>query len=177
MPKFEIIEGRPYHCGQIVRRLRAEHRTAMIGVNAHREISDRFATSSFRRAWLIDGDLCALGGVVGGALSSVGYIWLALSQLALAYPVAVVKEARRQLDEIMATRRELATIIVPDDTAALRFAVFLGFHVADQGLGSQAGTRMERTALRRYLEAAEELRIPMENRQVIPMGYHRAEAA
>jgi hypothetical protein len=177
MPRFETIEARPYHCGQIVRRLRREHRAAIVGINAHQEIRDRFLASSFRRAWLIDGELCALGGVVGGALSTVGYIWLVLSQRALDHPVAVVREARRQLDDIMATRHELAAVIIPQDKAALRFAIFLGFHVADQGLGSPASTRMERVALRRYLEAAEELRITMADRQVIPVGYHGQEAA
>lgn len=177
MPTFQIIEARAHHCGQMARRLRIEHRAAIAGINAHRELRDRFEASAFRRAWLIDGELAALGGVVGGALSTTGYIWLALSELALRYPVATVKEARRQLDEIMATKRELGTVIVPADKAALRFAVFLGFHVADQGLGGPAGTRLERSALRRYLESAPELRIPMADREVIPVGYHRMESA
>jgi hypothetical protein len=172
MPKFEIIEARPYHCGQIVRRLRTEHRAAILGINAHQELRDRFEASGFRRAWLIDGNLCALGGVAGGALSRVGYIWLALSQQALDYPIAIVKEAQRQLAEIMTVKRELATVILPNDKAAMRLAIFLGFHVADEGLGSPAVTRSERLALRRYLESAPELRIEMANRHVVPVGYH-----
>ena len=61
-------------------------------------------------------------------LSSGGFIWLALSQEALRYPVAIIKEARRQLAEIMTTRSEVATTLIAHDDVAIRFARFLGFH-------------------------------------------------
>jgi hypothetical protein len=56
-------------------------------------------------------------------------------------PIALVKEARRQLGEITVAKRELATTIIGEDEAAKRLAVFLGFHVADEGPGKTAYRR------------------------------------
>jgi hypothetical protein len=178
MPNFQIIDAKPYHCGQMIRALRREHKAAWaeFGIEPHRELRERFAVSCFRRAWLIDGKLAALGGVVGTALAPVGYVWLTLSELALRYPIATVREVERQLAEIMTVKRELAILILPQDKSAMRLAIFLGFHVADRGLGSAATNKPERLALRRFLEAAEELRVPRGLGRAIPMGLHLDDA-
>lgn len=129
MPRFNVIPARSYHCGQMARRLRAEHAAVVVklGLNAHQELHERFIWSAFRRAWLIDGELAALGGVTGSPLETSGMIWLALSELATKYPVACVKEAKKQLAEIMATRHEITTLLLEGDEAARRFALALGF--------------------------------------------------
>ena len=101
-----------------------------LGVNIHRQLRGVFHDSpAFRRAWLIDGELAGLGGVIGSLASGSGYVWLALSQEATRYPKAMVREARLQLDELMQTRRRLETSIVEGDVAAMRFAQHLGFRV------------------------------------------------
>ena len=132
MTEFRIIEAREYHCGQIVRRLREEHHAAImgLGVNAHREIRAKFDDSAFRRAWLIDGRLAGLGGVTGPIASSSGFIWLALTAQATRYPVAVMKEARRQMANILSIKRDLVSSLIPGDRTAIRFATRLGFEIA-----------------------------------------------
>lgn len=132
MTEFQIVEAREYHCGQIIRRLREEHHAAIagLGVNAHREIRANFADSAYRRAWLINGRLAALGGVTGPLASSQGFIWLALTAQATRYPLEIVKEARRQIDHILETKRDLVTSLIPGDRTAIRFATFLGFEIA-----------------------------------------------
>lgn len=132
MTEFRIIEAREYHCGQIIRRLREEHHAAImgLGVNAHREIRAKFDDSAFRRAWLIDDRLAGLGGVTGPLASSSGFIWLALTAQATRYPVAIMKEAQRQIDQILETKRDLVTSLIPGDRTAIRFATRLGFEVA-----------------------------------------------
>lgn len=179
MTDFTIIEAKPYHCGQMSRLLRAEHREAIarVGADIHREMRARFDASSFRRAWMIDGRLAALGGVVGTSLSTYGFVWLALTNEARRYPLAVVREARRQLDEIMTVRRELATTIIGGDEAAKRLAVFLGFHVSESGPGSRAYSRFARRDLARHLENDPELRLPIGNGYAVALGYHHKEAA
>jgi hypothetical protein len=131
MATFEIIEARPYHCGQIVRRLRHDMHSAFfaLGVDPHKELRTCFDDSYLRKAWLIDGKLEGLGGVFGGALSSSGYIWLALSQEATRYPVAMVKEARKQMAEIATTKHSLRATVLEQDKAAERFIGRLGFHL------------------------------------------------
>lgn len=125
----QIVEAKPYHLGRILRRLRDEHRAGLIatGVNAHRELRDMFAASSFRYAWLVDGQLAAVGGVTGSMLSSAGQVWLAVAEDATRFPLAMVKEARRQLARILASKTELTTTILCGDKTSRRFAAFLGF--------------------------------------------------
>ena len=129
MTKFEIIPGRLSHCGQIVRRLRHDYARAFLtlGINPHRELRTCFDASYLRNAWLINGKLEGLGGVFGGALSSAGYIWLALSQEATRYPVAMLKTARKQMEEIGATKHTLIASVFVHDHAAARFIARLGF--------------------------------------------------
>lgn len=126
---FEIIPARAHHCGQMARRLRHKHAeaVALMGMDSHREIRRCFDASPFRRAWLIDGKLGALGGIAGNNISTRGFVWLAVAQDAVRYPKAMVREARRQLAEIMSTRFELTTIIAEHDEASKRFALAIGF--------------------------------------------------
>ena len=129
MPTFEIIHARPWHCGQMVHSLRAGHSHILteLDVNSHAELRARFFQSHFRRAWLIDGKLAALGGVTGTPLSPVGAIWLAVTDVATKYPVAMVKEARRQIGIILDSRHRVNTLILSGDEPARRFALSLGF--------------------------------------------------
>lgn len=180
MPTFQIIPARPWHCGQMCRLLRSAHREAVtaIGVDAHRELRDRFEASAFRRAWLVDGKLGALGGVMGSPLATAGFIWLALAEDARKYPLAIVKEARRQLDLIMVTKRELATTVLQDDEPAMRLAVFLGFHVDHSPEGGPAVSRQGRRRLVNYIDRYPDCRLQAANGgTVIAMGYHHEEAA
>lgn len=133
MGRFEVIPGKPQHCGAIIRRLRAEHRAAVasIGISAHHSLRSNFDVSMFTRAWMIDGELAALGGVTGSEISSTGMVWLALSEKATRFPVEIVKETRRQMARIMLTKRDLVTLIIPEDKASLRFATWLGFETVD----------------------------------------------
>ena len=133
MGRYQIIEAKTWHCGAIIRRLREEHQEAVawLGINSHREIRDKFDVSTYRRAWTIDGRLAGLGGVVGTALSSEGFVWLALTNEAARHPYASVRMVHRQLAEVMTVKRVLHTCLIPEDKAALRFATKLGFEIVD----------------------------------------------
>jgi hypothetical protein len=129
MPTFDLIEAKTWHCGMMIRMLRREQKEAMaaIGVDSHRELRAAFDDSAYRRAWLIDGKLVGIGGIAGPMLSPFGLVWLALSNKATKYPLALVRLLRRQLDELMETKRILLTTILGGDEASERFAVFMGF--------------------------------------------------
>ncbi len=178
MTTFEIVEGRAHHCGQMIRLLRADHAraVAMIGVDAHRALRDAFEQSFFRRAWLIDHKLAGLGGVTGTSLDGEAQVWLALSQAAMRYPVEIVREARRQLDQIMVLKRRLITSIVAGDQTAQRFAVFVGFvPLAVDGV-SRAESRYGRRMLYQMMDAPE-LRVQTGRSYSVPLVYVPQEAA
>lgn len=159
--RFEIVEGKEYHCGQMSRLLRSGHQEiiARLGINTHRELRARFDDSSFRRAWIIDGELGALGGVTGPILAPSGHIWLAVSNKAMRYPIAMVREARRQLDVICDIKRELITSIVDGDLEAKRFAIFLGFIPMDENI-NPASSKYGRMILHQKFDEAS-VRVPI----------------
>jgi hypothetical protein len=126
---FETSEGRAHHGGQIARHLRVGHRIAL-GSRAgqtHQQIRDRFDDSSFSRAWFVDGRLAALGGVCGGIISPEGFVWLAITEAATRFPIAMTKEALKHLGDVMLIKRRLTTVVLRDDLASVRFAEALGF--------------------------------------------------
>lgn len=171
-PDFQIVEARAYHCGAMVRMLRAEHQRAIarLGVNAHRELRQRFDSSSFRRAWLIDGKLAALGGVTGSQLSSEGYVWLALSGLATRYPLEVVRETRRQLAALMVVKRSLVTSIIASDETSKRFAIFMGFVLADDDC-MPAASRTGRRAIAVRFDGQHDAHVPLGHGVAVAMKY------
>lgn len=155
---LQRIEARPFHCGAIVRRMRFDHRVALaqIGLNAHRELRDSFDRSYLRYAWLLDGRLVAIAGIIGQYASSEGSIWMVLTEEITLRPRVIVKEIRRVLDEAMSTKTRLDTTVLADDEAALRLVCFLGFHAPD--VPGAAYTKRGRAALKRHLEETPDYR-------------------
>ena len=128
-PRFELIDAKLWHCGQIIRILRREQKEAMavIGIDSHHELRMAFEDSAYRKAWLADGKLVGIGGICGPLLSPFGMVWLALSSRVEKYPLALIKLLRQQIEEVMETKRTLLTTILSGDEAAERFAIFMGF--------------------------------------------------
>lgn len=172
-PSFQIVQAKPWHCGAMARRLRPEHRqaVAMLGIDAHYELRDRFDDSAFRRAWLVDGQLAALGGVTGPAAAATGLVWLAVGFNALHHPVSIAREAQRQIVGLMRMKRELVTTLLPGDHAAMRMAVFLGFRPMSQNAGKWD---IPRGPLVRDIERDPDLRVPIGRGYGIVVSYREA---
>jgi hypothetical protein len=146
----------------------------MIGLNSHRELRAMFDDSTFRKAWLIDGHLAAVGGVTGPALSSYGIVWLAFTNAATKYPMAMIKEARRQIQLIMQIKRVLVSSILEGDDASERFAIFLGFVPAtDLDRILPAESRFGRVEVARQLKEIQEVRVPLGTGYVKLMAYRQ----
>jgi hypothetical protein len=177
MTTVELGPAKAWHCGAILRSLRVEHQVGLARVqpDSHRELRKVFDASVFRKALFLDGRLAGIGGVTGTLACDMGYVWLALSQEATRHPVAVLRVIRQELDRMMLSRTELATTIIIGDDAAKRLAIFLGFHVDDEGDGAPAATKYGRKRLSDHLDSNEDLLMPAGNGYVIPMGYHAGE--
>jgi hypothetical protein len=176
---FQIVEAKPYHCGQMARLLRAEQgeSVAAMGFDAHYELRCRFQRSRVRRAWLVDGRLAALGGLEGAILAPRGHLWLAVAKHAARdHALAMVKEARRQLDEFSRDRTELVTLLIGGDRPSLRFAIFLGFHPQAAESADRCYSPAARRDLLARLESEPGLRRPVGAGYAIPMRYHEEAA-
>ncbi len=132
MTEFELRPARLYHCGRMIRKLRAAQAGALatLGIHLHTELRARFSESSYKESWFIDRKLAALGGVTGSLMSSTGFIWLAVSDDATRYPRQLALMIRTLLARVMETRHEVYTVIFKEDIVSLRWVEFLRFHEA-----------------------------------------------
>ncbi len=173
-PCFQIVEGKAFHCRRIARVLRYEHQRHLFALNVDvvGELRSIFNGSYYRRAWLIDGQLAGLGGVEGSWASTSGRIWLALSERATKYPVAIMRELKRQLEEISLTKKELFTTVIEGDTAAHRLAVHVGFHPAGEGPSGQAYSKAGRRSVLEYIANEPSLRRPAGGSYQVGLVWH-----
>lgn len=173
--RLDVQEAKLHHIGRLVRRMRTQHVSSLltIGVNVHRELHTAFHASYYRRTAFLEGEIFALWGCTGSFLSPAGIIWLAIAKVAEQHPILLLKEARRQMDAMMVTKRELTTHVIGNDEAAKRFTAFLGFHVDHTPLGEAASSKWARRSLLRYMDETPELRYPVGNGFVVRMGYHQ----
>lgn len=131
MSQMAVVEGQPWHCGQMARVLRRSHRALLerMEVPVHREIRNSFDASMWRKSLMVDGRLAAMAGICGSVSSADGVIWLALAEDIGTRPAMIARIALRFLDEIMRVKRRLTTIVLKEDRRGLLFAYFLGFRV------------------------------------------------
>jgi hypothetical protein len=174
MVAYEIIEAKPWHCGQMSRLLRREHLQALGACQVHKELRAAFDESGFRRACIVDGKIIALWGLVAPEASAIGVVWLAMANGIERYPLALIKEVRHQLDEMMLVRRELICTVLEEDKAAQRFAIFLGFVPRDsEGYAAPAQSRFGRREIARKLDEAEALSLSNATGRVRVMIYRQ----
>jgi hypothetical protein len=130
MIAYRVIEAKQWHCGAMIHRLRDEQTNLAIslGVNAHRSLRTAYCESGIARSWISEtGDILAMFGVAGPLLATEGEIWLALSKEATRYPITIIKQARRQLSQVMLFKHRLYATPSVKDPASVRFAKRLGF--------------------------------------------------
>lgn len=127
-----------------------------------------FVMSRYARTALKGGRPIAMWGVKSSSLlDDTGIVWLVLSDDVAGMPVSVVKEARRELAKIMDGMTEIAATVLPTDIAAIRFAVYLGFHDRENDDG-----RLSRKELCEAIMADPQYRVPVGDHYVIALGYH-----
>lgn len=133
--RFETIQATTRHVAAITRRMLPGHEAAIIrlGIDAHRELATIFAQSLWARTWLVDGKIGGVGGITGTLASPSVFVWLVVSRDGAQFPVQMVKEARRHLDEMLETHDAVTTTIFAGDDVSFRFASRLGFRSMGDG--------------------------------------------
>lgn len=169
-----ITDGKMRYAGRMIRNLRRGHQEVFAGIggiNAHRELRATIAQSAHCRAGFLNGTLAALWGCTGSILSPTGRVWLTLTNEAASHPLLILRRARHELDELMATKTELVTTVHPDDAAALRLCAFLGFHAGVSG-PSGGQSKWGRRTLIEFVRTNPELITLEGNSFVVTLGYH-----
>jgi hypothetical protein len=132
MPLFETIPAKRSHCSKIACLTRDDQREAIIalGLDPYRELVQAFDQTPAPTAWLIDGELAALGGVAGPpGTCPIGVAWLVIAEYATRFSFALVREVKRQLTSAHEIYPLVVSPLLPTDKKSLRFAAFLGFAV------------------------------------------------
>lgn len=131
MIEYRTVEARPYHLTRIVRRIRAEDASAAeaLGIDARSELQRIFDASPYRRAWLVDGAVTAVGGVTGTAASSTGVLWLVTSRDLGRHARQFFSVGIDNLRAILETRSHVDAVMLRSDDAARRFATHFGFRL------------------------------------------------
>lgn len=97
------------------------------GFDPRRALHDAYVGSHYARTALLDGKPAVMWGVDGPLLGGSAKVWLALSDDIGRLPVAIVREARRELAEMADAYGAIEAAVLPDDAPSVRFAAFLGF--------------------------------------------------
>ena len=169
MNGYEVVKASIRHVRPMSAQLRAAACITLQGfsMEPRRALHRAFLASSSCRTALQDGKPIAMWGVKGTLLGDTAFVWLVLSEGVTRMPVSVVKEARAELAKVMETNDEVAITVLPDDEAAVRFAVYLGFHDRENDDG-----RMSRKELCQAILTNPAYRIPVGDHYVIALGYH-----
>lgn len=166
---YSVVPASIRHLKPMAAQLRAAACITLqgFGLKPRPALHRAFVASSYCRTALMDGKPIAMWGVKATMLGDTALVWLVLSETVTAMPISIVKEARSELAKVMETKREIAITVLPDDEAAIRFAVYLGFHDRDNDDG-----HLSRKALCQAIVADPRHRVPIGDSYVIALGYH-----
>jgi hypothetical protein len=170
---YSIVPASIRHIKPMAARLRAAACITLqgFGYEPRRALHRVFLNSFYCRTAMVEGRPVAMWGITGTLLNDAAYVWLVMSDDIANIPRSITREAKTELSRIMENYREIATTVLPDDEAAIRFAVYLGFHDNHEG-----GEHQSRKELERQIRENPKLRIPIGDSYVIGLGYHPAEA-
>ncbi len=128
-PVYTIVPAKMHHCGILGRKICdgrwLSYRIA--NVDPKQKIRECFSQSCVAKSVIMDGKVVAMGGLTGSLMSRSGIVWLVVSREFTRYPIALVKEAKAQLSELLKMKPEIHATVVEQDSTARHFAKFLGF--------------------------------------------------
>lgn len=109
-----------------------------MGLGVRETLLRLYRTSAVARAATVDGDLAAIWGLQGELLSDTGSPWLFTAPPIERARFAFAKETRREIAEMLQTRRRLTTGVLASYTQSTRFFEMLGFSISSPRLVENA---------------------------------------
>lgn len=133
MKDYRIVDAKPWHIGPLLRRVDESElcRWFNRGLQPKHLLRVAIRDALYCRSVLLEERVVAMWGVTGSLMAPVGSVWFVLTPEARRFPVALVRGARQELNDLLATKRELRTVVDDDDHRAMRWLRFLGFDLTD----------------------------------------------
>lgn len=145
---IEIVDARQTHVGPVANGLcddiKVEYQK--IGLRPRAGLRRLFDESSYCKTALLDGKPIAMWGVIGSEMATHGEIWLSLSEMGRMQRKALVRIARREVENLAVLRGMLVATMMCEDARAKRFLQMLGFRQVGDDV-SQLGVPITRMVL------------------------------
>lgn len=128
---YETVDVTSDHIADIVGKLRQEdgETEALLGIDIHEKLSLICDRSKYRKSWLVDGNLAAMGGVLDASASpGIGHLWLTMTRKAKQHVSPLFRTVSAEMADIMKTG-DFHTTIVRADEARWAFARHCGFRL------------------------------------------------
>lgn len=132
---------------KLAAKLRQEDREEVeaLGVDVRLGLRRSFRHAILRKTYFIDGELAAMSGLCGAMLGDIGEPYFLTGPAVERIPVAVVRQARESVREMLSHKRLLEGYVAANYVRAGRMLEMIGFTLgAPQPLGPKA------TPFRRY---------------------------
>ncbi len=128
---FEIVPARIEHMRLAALNLRPMDRAEIEGLGCEpRHLLHRlYRQSPFSRAALINCQIAAVWGITGALLADEGCPWLFTTPIVERQKIEFFRETRRQVEEMLKSRRRLSTYVLASYTQSTRFFTALGFKI------------------------------------------------
>jgi hypothetical protein len=129
--RVEIVPMTGAHATALAPRLRPFDRqeSESAGLPARAALWRCYRASHVAKAALVDGEVAACWGCCGPLLSPVGYPWLLTSAMVARVPVTLLREGRRETEQMLIVHPALEGYVLASYRAAIRFLGALGFTV------------------------------------------------
>lgn len=128
---YWIVPTTPDHVYALADNLRAEdvEELAATGISARRALWRGYRRSLWCRTAFVDGEVAAIWGLNGGALSNFGVPWLLTGPAIERVPFAFVKEARREVAQMARLCPHLENRVLASYAKAVKMLRMLGFEI------------------------------------------------
>ncbi len=148
---IEILPCKLSHMRELANNMRSGDaaEVAVTGLPCRHLLVALWKNSVYRRVALIDGKVAAAWGCSSHLLVSEGEPWLFTTPVVERAPIRFLRQARREVAEMLRGHQSLVSSVASDYTKAIKFLELLGFSVgAEHKVGPSAmlfrEIRMER---------------------------------
>lgn len=131
--RYIIVDSERSHALMLRRALRTGDRAEIdaAGITDARAVWRSFSVSILCRTAFVDGEIAAMWGLGGTLMAERGSPWLLTTPAVEKVPFAMVREAKKHAEEMLAVRPYLANYVHARYTRAVRLLHLIGFTVSE----------------------------------------------